>query len=73
MMSPKCRGPILHVQWLSCVLQILVGNKLDMAEDKRAVSYSKGKALADEYGIQFFETSAKDNIHVEEVRGEAGS
>jgi len=49
------------------VNKILVGNKLDMADDKRAVSYSKGKALADEYGIQFFETSAKDNVHVEEV------
>lgn len=49
------------------VNKILVGNKSDMAEEKRAVPYSKGQALADEYKIQFFETSAKDNSNVEEV------
>lgn len=38
-----------------------------MADEKRAVPYSKGKALADEYGVLFFETSAKENINVEEV------
>jgi Ras-related protein Rab-8A len=38
-----------------------------MADEKRAVPYAKGKALADEYKIRFFETSAKDNINVEEV------
>ena len=45
-----------------------MGNKSDMADEKRAVPYSKGKALADEYGVLFFETSAKENINVEEVR-----
>jgi hypothetical protein len=48
--------------------QILVGNKVDMAPEKRAVSYARGKALADEYRIQFFETSAKSNTNVDEVR-----
>jgi Ras-related protein Rab-8A len=48
-------------------VQILVGNKSDMADEKRAVPFSKGQALADEYKIQFFETSAKDNSNVEEV------
>ncbi len=53
--------------------QILVGNKSDMAEERRAVSYSSGKALADEYGIPFLETSAKDNVNVEQVgRGGCG-
>ncbi|KAH6797755.1 Ras-related small GTP-binding family protein [Perilla frutescens var. hirtella] len=32
-----------------------------------AVPTSKGQALADEYGIKFFETSAKTNMNVEEV------
>lgn len=50
-----------------CNCQILVGNKSDMADEKRAVPYAKGKALADEYNIRFFETSAKDNLNVEEV------
>ena len=48
-------------------LQVLVGNKCDMDESKRAVPFSKGKALADELGIPFFETSAKNNINVTEV------
>ena len=26
-----------------------------------------GKALADQYGIKFFETSAKNNVNIEEV------
>ncbi|KAB5540787.1 hypothetical protein DKX38_013761 [Salix brachista] len=49
------------------VNKILVGNKADMDESKRAVPKSKGQALADEYGIKFFETSAKTNQNVEEV------
>jgi len=51
--------------------QILVGNKCDIDESKRAVPYSKGQALASEFGIKFFETSAKSNINVEEVSGPA--
>ncbi|GAX75979.1 hypothetical protein CEUSTIGMA_g3422.t1 [Chlamydomonas eustigma] len=49
------------------VNKILVGNKSDVADTKRAVPYQVGKALADEYKMQFFETSAKENTNVEEV------
>ncbi|KAG8651307.1 ras-related protein RABE1a isoform X1 [Manihot esculenta] len=49
------------------VNKVLVGNKADMDESKRAVPTSNGKALADEYGIKFFETSAKTNLNVDEV------
>lgn len=49
-------------------MQVLVGNKCDMDESKRVVPYSRGQALADEFGIQFFETSAKSNLKVDEVR-----
>ncbi|KHG15713.1 Ras-related RABE1c -like protein [Gossypium arboreum] len=49
------------------VNKVLVANKADMDESKRAVATSKGQALADEYGIKFFETSAKTNLNVEEV------
>ena len=52
--------------WLR-LMQVLVGNKCDMDESKRVVPYSKGQALADEFGIQFFETSAKSNLKVDEV------
>ena len=42
---------------------ILVGNKCDM-EDERVISFERGKQLADSLGLEFFETSAKDNINV---------
>ncbi|KAH9521288.1 Ras- protein Rab-3 [Dermatophagoides farinae] len=45
---------------------ILVGNKCDM-EDERVVSYERGKQLADQLGLEFFETSAKENINVKAV------
>ena len=48
---------------------ILVGNKSDM-EDERVISYERGKQLADSLGLQFFETSAKENINVRVGRGE---
>ena len=49
------------------VKKIPVGNKGDMGESQRAVSKSRGHALADEYGINFLETSAKTKMNVEEV------
>jgi len=48
------------------VNKILVGNKVDM-DAKRVVSTAQGQKLADEYGIKFFETSAKTNQNVEQV------
>ena len=42
------------------------GNKCDIDPSERAVSYQQGKQLALEYGMQFLETSAKDNINVDE-------
>lgn len=45
---------------------ILVGNKCDM-EDERVISFERGKQLADSLGLEFFETSAKDNINVRAV------
>ncbi|KAH9325426.1 hypothetical protein KI387_005604, partial [Taxus chinensis] len=49
------------------VNKILVGNKADMDESKRAVPTARGQALANEFGMKFFETSAKTNFNVEEV------
>ena len=50
---------------------ILVGNKSDM-EDERVISYERGKQLADSLGLQFFETSAKENINVRVREREEG-
>jgi len=49
------------------VNKVLVGNKSDMPEGKRAVTFAQGKALAEEFGISFFETSAKTGDAVEDV------
>mmetsp|Transcript_5251 Transcript_5251/g.7903 ORF Transcript_5251/g.7903 Transcript_5251/m.7903 type:complete len:206 (-) Transcript_5251:129-746(-) len=46
------------------VNKILIGNKCDI-ESEREVSTEDGAQLAAEYGIQFFETSAKADINVE--------
>jgi len=45
--------------------KILIVNKCDMTSEK-VVDTARGQALADEYNIKFFETSAKANINVVE-------
>lgn len=45
---------------------ILAGNKCDM-EEERVITAERGKQLADQLGLEFFETSAKDNINVKQV------
>lgn len=45
---------------------IIVGNKTDL-EIERQVSKKSGERIAYEYGFKFFETSAKDNVNVQEV------
>lgn len=45
---------------------ILVGNKCD-CEEERVVSQERGKQLADQLGLEFFETSAKENVNVKSV------
>jgi len=47
------------------VQKILIGNKCDMVDD-RVITTDRGKELADEYGIKFFETSAKTDTNVKE-------
>lgn len=36
-------------------------------EEERIISYERGKQLADQLGVEFFETSAKENINVKAV------
>ena len=45
--------------------KILVGNKRDLLY--RATSYEEARNLADELNIEYFETSAKDNINIDSV------
>ena len=48
------------------VNKVLIGNKCDM-NDQRAVTTAEGEALANEYNIHFFETSAKQDLNVEKA------
>jgi len=46
--------------------KILVGNKMD-DEAGRVVSYQEGRTFADHHQMQFFETSAKEDVNVTEA------
>ena len=48
------------------VYKILVGNKCDM-ESERKVSVEQGKDFATQYGMKFFETSAKESTNVSDA------
>ena len=48
------------------VYKILVGNKSDMDKDRK-VTYEQGKEFASQYGMLFFETSAKESVNVIEA------
>lgn len=49
----------------SDICKILVGNKSDLGD--RCVDYQEGKRLAERYGIQFYETSAKEGQNVKDA------
>ena len=46
--------------------KILIGNKCDDVE-RRVVERERGAELAREYGLKFMETSAKNNVNVDEA------
>lgn len=49
------------------VVKALVGNKSDVENSRRQVTYSQGAALAEEYRVPFFETSAKTSTNVDDA------
>ena len=59
--------------WLNALCGVAVcarvcGAQCDLS-DRRAISTEDGAKLAKEYGIAFFETSAKQDINVQEAFG----
>lgn len=48
------------------VNKILIGNKCDW-DDKRVVSEEQARELAEEFGIEYLETSAKSSIRVDDA------
>lgn len=47
--------------------KILIGNKCDVDSSEKVIETERGVRLASEYKINFFETSAKSNINVNEA------
>lgn len=62
-----CREQILRVKEDENVPFLLVGNKSDL-EDKRQVSVEEAKARADQWNVNYVETSAKTRANVDKVR-----
>ena len=50
----------------SGVARVLLGNKVDLA-DKRQTPTEEGQAKADEYGMPFYETSAKSGVKIDDA------
>ena len=53
-------------QMMDNTVKFLVGNKCDDIENKK-ISTAQGKRLANEYGMQFWEVSAKTGKNVENM------
>jgi GTPase KRas protein len=60
------RDQILRVKDADKVPMCIVGNKCDL-ETERQVTTQEGQDLARNWGVPFFETSAKTRINVEEA------
>ena len=63
---PKKRERVLKGKHGQNVPMILVGNKVDL-ENKRQVPIEEAKKLADSWGIEYIETSAKTNVNCNEA------
>lgn len=48
------------------IQKVLVGNKLDL-ESQRIVSRAEAQKIAQEHGMEYFETSAKDCLNIHEM------
>lgn len=60
----------IHQHASESVNKVLLGNKADSSGplvSKRVVATARGQALADQHGVRFFETSAKNSINIDEA------
>ena len=46
---------------------MIIGNKSDVENEKRKITYEEGKKYAEEKGYHFYETSAKNNLNITEA------
>jgi len=49
------------------IVVFLIGNKCDLSEESRTIPFTEGQKLAESWGCNFFETSAKTDKDIEEV------
>lgn len=49
------------------ISKIIVGNKSDVPDSERQVAKAEGEALAKRYGVEFLESSAKENYNIAEI------
>ena len=61
------RESILRVKEAETFPMVLVGNKADLTLRQRKISADEGQERATEWGVPFFETSAKTRMNVEEA------
>ena len=61
------REQILRVKVDDHIPIILVGNKLDLADERREVLEEDAAALASQWGVAYVETSAKTKVNVDKV------
>eukprot|EP01130_Rhizamoeba_saxonica_P013999 TRINITY_DN603_c0_g1_i4.p1 TRINITY_DN603_c0_g1~~TRINITY_DN603_c0_g1_i4.p1 ORF type:complete len:202 (+),score=38.28 TRINITY_DN603_c0_g1_i4:63-668(+) len=60
------RASIIEVKEDESFPMVLMGNKIDLGEDKRQIQTEEGQSLAESWNIPFFESSAKERINVDE-------
>ena len=53
-----------NTQTCQIIQKVLLANKCDLPHEAHEVSSEKGLALANRYGIKFYETSAKNGVGV---------
>jgi len=65
--AKKLFDKIQHNKEDTTINLILLGNKCDLPDNDRVVTYENGKDYSNELQCTFFECSAKDNINVTEA------
>jgi Ras-related protein Rab-35 len=63
----ECIAILNDIQKLCFLCARVVGNKCDCPPERRVVVQEDARKFADQMSIQLFETSAKDNVNIEQV------
>ncbi|GFN82255.1 ras-like GTP-binding protein ypt1 [Plakobranchus ocellatus] len=57
----------VHRMAIEDIVIVLVGNKADLNDSKRQVTFEEGQEFAEANGLTFYEASARDDINVNEL------